>query len=262
MAVFVMALLPAATTHAAKPRVALELAAPTDEQRLELETRLRAELAIAGFDAIVVEGSGKADAESLEQDARTTGSFAAIAVQGDAPGAEVWVADRVTGKTVRRHVNFDAKSPDAAAIFAIRAVELLRASLLELSESHASRGEVAPTARIRTWAAPKRAPLPVATREVRVGAAVIGGPGGIPVTVAPSIGFGWAAVPGWVGGLDAWGPSSSRVRQEEGEARLDQEAATAWVRAEPIRQGGFVPFAKIGVGAYRLGASGSASTPY
>jgi len=248
---------------AAKSKVAISLGGPADDRRLELETRLRAELAIAGFDSVVLESPVESDEQPLEQEARDTGSFAAIAVVRRAGlGAEVWVADRVTGKTVRRRVDFDASSPDAPAIFAIRAVELLRASLLELSEPHAPRGELKPTPQIRDWVVPKVEERHSPYREVAIGVAVAAGPGGLPATIAPSLTVAWHPLAHWVGGIEIWGPGVGTLVQREGNARFDQETVSAWARVEPLRAGGLSPFAKIGVGGYHLGVEGNATSPY
>lgn len=246
-----------------KPRVAIQLDGPDDAQRLELETRLRAELAIAGFEAVLVDAKEASDGTSLSQRARTTSSFAAISVaRRGGLGAEVWVADRVTGKTVRREVSFDAGSTDAAAIFAIRAVELLHASLLELSEPHPSRGEVAAPRTIVEWVAPPPSPPPSVSREARIGIAIAAGPGGVPATASPMLSFGWRPVSNWVGGVDAWGPGLTTITQREGSARIDQELLCVWARVEPLHTAGFAPYGKLGLGAHHLGAQGSAVTGY
>ena len=46
--------------------------------------------------------------------------------------ADVWISDHVTGKTVVRRLEVGA-GPNATAVLAIRALELLRASLLEIA---------------------------------------------------------------------------------------------------------------------------------
>src|SRR5213076_3177767 len=48
------------------------------------------------------------------------------------PGAEIWLLDRVTGKLVIRRIGPAGGAGDAADI-ALRAVELLRGSLLEIA---------------------------------------------------------------------------------------------------------------------------------
>jgi hypothetical protein len=244
--------------------VALRISGPANAERLEIETRLRAELAIAGFEAEVLDESVGADVESLEGAAQSTGSFAAIGVVRTGElDAEVWVTDRVTGKALLRHVRFDVSSPDAAAIFAIRAVELLRASLLELSESHPSRGEMRAASAVRTWVSrPQQRASSASSSEARAGAVLVAGPGGLPPSLAPSLGFSWQPIRYFWGGIDAWGPAFAEIERPEGRARIDQEAVTVAIGFEPRRIPPVSPFARLSGGGYRLGAQGHAAPPF
>jgi hypothetical protein len=104
----------------------------------EALVRLRGELIAAGFDAQVTELTLGADVRaSLEKLAPPAGTAATalVAVVASDPGsADLWVIDRVTGKTVVRRVNAGgADAPRVAEVLAVRAVELLRASFLELA---------------------------------------------------------------------------------------------------------------------------------
>lgn len=176
--------------------------------------------------------------------------------------ADVWVADRMTGKAVLRHVHFGADSSDAPAIFALRAVELLHASLLELEESHPSRGEVRPPPEIRRWVAPPPPREALLSREMHAGVQIVGGPGGVPVSLSPTLGFAWRPVASWAGGLELWGPAISHVDGDEGSARIDQEATFAFVRFEPLGRSEFGPYVRAGIGAFRFGVTGQAVAPY
>jgi hypothetical protein len=105
----------------------------------EALVRLRGELVAAGFDAEVTELSLGADVRaSLEKLAPPSGGAAtalvAVVASADPGSADLWVIDRVTGKTVVRKVNASgADAPRVAEVLAVRAVELLRASFLELA---------------------------------------------------------------------------------------------------------------------------------
>jgi hypothetical protein len=77
---------------------------------------------------------------SREQEA-----LAAIRTVEKNGAVEVWLRDRVTGKTVLREVVTANGAIDAREAVAIRAVELLRASLLETQTPGASPGEVPPS---------------------------------------------------------------------------------------------------------------------
>jgi hypothetical protein len=252
----------AAPVHAESPRVAVLLGGPEDAQRLEIETRLRSELRIAGFDIVLVD-AGAAGRDSLEQAVKSTGSFAAIGVvRQEGLGADVWVVDHVTGKAVQRRIVFGGASDDAAAIFAIRAVELLRASLLELTEPHPSRGTIPPAPELRAWVTPPRKTTASASHEAHVGAALLAGPGGIPPSFAPFVQGSWEPLPTWAGGVEALGPALASLDGREGEARVDQEFVTAFVRVQPWRSRWIAPFARLSLGAYHLGASGRAKEGY
>ncbi len=107
-----------------------------------LSGRLLEEIEALGLDASLI---GEGDpSESLEGSARRNGAIAAIRISGSETGAvEMTIVDRATGKTVSRRLAIATPSdPAAAELIATRTVELLRASLMELSASHPPRGEV------------------------------------------------------------------------------------------------------------------------
>ena len=103
----------------------------------EALVRLQAELTVEGFDAQVTEFDLGADVRaSLEKVAPTMAATAVVAVVAgaDPASAELWVVDRMTGKTVVRRVHADPKATARIAeVLSVRAVELLRASFLELA---------------------------------------------------------------------------------------------------------------------------------
>src|SRR5262245_56576836 len=88
---------------------------------------VRRELEALGLEVIVIRPPAEATMARapLEQAARNVGAIAAVRLVSSGKGAEVWVADRVTGKTVIRtlldHSN-EAAGGDASAI-ALGAVE-------------------------------------------------------------------------------------------------------------------------------------------
>jgi hypothetical protein len=154
----------------ARPRVAI-VSAVDDTFGL----RVRAELEALGFDARITPADPDPPSrESLEAAARAVGGIAAIRGVATTDGVEVWIADRVTGKTVLRRMVTQAQpaAGDAASrdgALAIRVVELLRASFLETLLPSAPRGEVPATRdlgeklKLRESVAPLAdAPLPVA----------------------------------------------------------------------------------------------------
>ena len=118
-----------------RSRVAVIRLSDSDPVMTEALTRLSAELGASGFDVVIVDGSRDADPRALVESAKLVpppiATFVLTRVGGGA-SAEVWVADQLTGKTAIRRVDVRASAEhDAPSILAIRAVELLRASLLE-----------------------------------------------------------------------------------------------------------------------------------
>lgn len=107
-----------------------------------ISRRLRQEIEALGFQVMLKrESSPEASLESLALD---IGAVAAIRVKPlAAGGVEMTVLDRATGKTVHRDLTrVTAADPAGEELIATRTVELFRASLIELSAAHPSRGEV------------------------------------------------------------------------------------------------------------------------
>ncbi len=109
-----------------------------------------AELDSLGFPPVITDpGAEPTSRAALEASARQAGAIAAIRAVPSARGVEVWIVDRVTGKTVLREMARDDTAFDGDAALALRVVELLRASLLEVSLPVPPLGEVAVTPEIR-----------------------------------------------------------------------------------------------------------------
>jgi hypothetical protein len=277
-----LALVVWATPAAGSPRVALVVAAETSSES-SVTTQLRAELSAAGFEIVVTPSSDpETSRESLEKIARDTDSFAAIAVVEPEGGlaVDIWVADRVTGKTVLRRLDAGEDQRQGAAIVALRAVELLRASLLELNLPERPRGEVSATPEVRAFVPeprPRLVPAPAAPpivdrvaprvepkRQqfgVALGGAAFVAPGGIPAAPAPRLVISWRPLKDWAGALDLSGPALASVGGRAGRASVDQELVLARIQYEPSL-GDVSPLATIGAGAFRLGARGSARDPF
>jgi hypothetical protein len=140
----VLSLAHGSVSHAGEevPRVALI----EDASDVTILPRLRAELAGLGLDVKLVP---QKENESLPHDlieaARSTRAVAAfrVVIHGDV--ADVWIADRVTGKVVLREMLPRGAVMDGRVV-ALRAVELLRVSLVELDAPRAPQGELPPPA--------------------------------------------------------------------------------------------------------------------
>ena len=124
-----------------RPRVALI----EDPDETTILPRLHAELASLGLDIRTV---AKNENERLPHDiieaARATGAVAAFRIVVDGDTADVWIADRMTGKVVLREMLPRGAKIDGRVV-ALRAVELLRVSLMELDERRTPQSEPVPT---------------------------------------------------------------------------------------------------------------------
>ncbi len=150
-----------------------------DERAVALATRVAAELETLGFS--VETQTREPKPEELTLAARHVGAFAAIGIGPSASGSvEITVLDRVTGKTVRRELlGRSLEDPTTRELVALRASELLRASLMEIEAPHPPRGELPPTPAVsRVASAPET--LRRSERGLRLG--VEGG-----VLVAPGL---------------------------------------------------------------------------
>lgn len=95
--------------------------------RPALAARLSAELRAVGLVPIPSDAVPR-DPSELESLAAAEGAGAAIWIPEGATRVPIWIADRITGKTVLRVVDGDDD-----AVLAFAAIELFRASLLEVS---------------------------------------------------------------------------------------------------------------------------------
>lgn len=137
--------------------------------------RLTAELRSLGL--IVISRTADADAApevALPALARLEHAMAAVQVLTSTSKEQVWVADRVTNKTLLRELPRSTQRPDQADdSIAVGVAELLRASLMEVNSAKPVRGEYAATPRVRELA--YAAAAPPAPAGSSVWAAALGG---------------------------------------------------------------------------------------
>ena len=252
------------------PKVILVRPPAAPSSVTEALVRLRGELLAAGFDAEVVELALGADVRaSLERmapaDSGSATALVAVVASADPGSAELWVIDRVTGKTVVRRVNAGAADPSRMAeVLAVRAVELLRASFLELAIGNAPGVEVPATAApaVERWATAtlEEADWSWAIEAGAGTADALGGPWNVVLSVARierAFGERFCARVTFAGlGTE------TRVGTPAGYVGLSQTALLleGVVR---FRHGRRVePLVSIGAGALRLGADSHESAPY
>jgi hypothetical protein len=225
------------------------------------EKTAAAEFSALGFDVETVDGTAT-DTEGqwaelgtiVEEKKAVCALRISLADAGSSKGADVWVNETVTGKTIYRFIPFEG-SPDAeaASVVALRVVELLRASLLELTMAPEGAKEAGPPAEVvamieKKEPAPRAkldkelaVPPPVsepATGQVglRLGAEALGSPGGMGAMGAVNLSLRWNFVPYLSAELDAMitfvTPS---VRQGNASASFDISAVRGWLLWEFLR---------------------------
>ncbi|MDC3961729.1 hypothetical protein [Polyangium jinanense] len=261
----VAALAPAARAGDAVSSIAV-VCAPGDRFGL----RVQAELEALGFrTALLDPGVEPASRASLEATARKADAIAAIRVVPSERGVEVWVADRVTGKTVLREITDAGGSLDRDAALALRTVELLRASLLEVAVPGVPPGEVPATPELRekmTLPAPgalagKREPPSL---RLSLAPGLLLSPGGFGAAVNLGIGLAWmpSAHVG-VSGFAAIPLTRPRVEGAEGSADLSVLLAGGGMRfVFHPRATRWAPLAELGIMAVSLESHGTANAGF
>lgn len=112
------------------------------------EYRIKAELEAVGFNVKMFEMDFREDTRRImDNEAHTHNAAAAIVCRRAAGFVEIWISDKVTNKNVLRQVAIP-EDEDAEAFVALSAVELLRASLLEIHTATQLTGTVAPSPEI------------------------------------------------------------------------------------------------------------------
>jgi len=239
-------------------RVAILQPDDSDVVLSEAVTRLRAELAGAGFEVVMIASAGSDVRAGLERWGPGPAPAATLAlsrVEGNA-AIDVWVADRVSGKTSVRRIDAVASSEIVPAALAIRAVDLLRASLLETtlpgSDPAPDLGALLPVKRERGLLEGTSASLGVGVLHSFAGL----GPAAVPVVRFTQTVYRQLALRFEFAG-PAFGPS---VASSVGSADIRQELATCGAILA-VKRGQFAPYFSAAMGAYHLHATGRATPP-
>lgn len=247
-------------------KVLLERPSESDAALFEAFGRLRAELELQSFEVEVVEALGSPEfTGELERRARESDAFAAVALRRGEGGttAGVCIVDRVTGKTTVRRLAIDP-SKDGPTLLAVRAVDLLRASLTEYPPGERPPRDVLAAAEAPPPAAVARFARSLPQWEVSTGAAIV---------VTPELGAGVGVRFGverrvaerFRVGLDFLGPVFGGQFEGSGGAAVVRQTF-GWARLG-WSVGGFEPDARfewgpnVGVGVHHLEATGSVEPP-
>jgi hypothetical protein len=258
----------------AEPRVPVRVLRPLPTSALLAEAilRIKSELLAGGF-MVEVTDSESADpgpeARALmERSGQGLAPSATIGIFGDLDRgpAELWVVDHITGKPVTLRLEVQASADRRISeILAIRAVELLRASLVELrlEEQRPTPAKTPPPPQVQHEVGRAvAAPLAPWSLALEIGASTFGGWGGLGPTLAPAarlrLALGerfWLRLTGL--GLG----TSSSVQTDLGAASVSQNLVllelAAWLRPRRVLR----PMISLGLGAERVAVEGSTGSP-
>ncbi len=223
--------------------------------------RTRAELSAEGFEVVVRPlPRGVSTREALQDAAAASDAEAAISIESITGGADVWVTDRVTGKTLVRTVDVsDLPAAEKPRALAIRAVELLRASLVEAVALPPPEGGPPPKplpAPLRAFVEPEAGPLEGVAAQLSValltGFDGVGPAGGPALRLSYGLDLGLFLRVAWAGpafGMEVEGPIGAAVVREE---MLTLDVGYA----PKVDWAGFTPLVWVGGGAHHLAARG------
>lgn len=255
----------------AAQRIAVLRAADDDGAAHQAATLLMAELKAAGFEAIEVDRDPRAPvgADLAAAWSRLQPVAVLVIVPGRGAAAAVaavdlWVEDGLTGQRSARTIEVAAGAggggAGGATDLALKAVEILRGSLLEVTVARAAAPPVAPPVDLARSAASAPSSPPRFFGEgfgLSAGAGALGATG-VGASVAPMLRLGWGSAHGYLVRLAASGLGSApEVRAVEGVARVRQ----ALIEVEGLRAfragSRWQPLLGVGAGAYRVGADGT-----
>jgi hypothetical protein len=225
--------------------------------------RLEAELRIHHFDTLpVTTDLAAAGAPSLGHVAEQHHALAAIALSRRAGQTtlDLWLVDRASGEGQLRTLEA-GQGTDAASLIAVRAVDLLRASLGEFDPD-----QPVPPGDKQPHEPEPAAPPPPAASDFALWLYVEGcmlRPGAeFGSSFGPALALMYRATPWFHAGLSVAVPlSAMNVETPSGSAAVHQELASAEVRFPILRAGGFAAGPLVAFGAYFLQASGRATAP-
>lgn len=236
-----------------------------DEVATETLTRIQGELVAAGCEVVSIDSRNLAatPGERVEIASIALDALAAFEIVHDADhlNMEIWVADRLSGTPVVRRIDVQLESGSrATSTVAVRAVELLRASLLERLVKSAVQGSTPEQASpINVLVAPP-------PRIPRLGLEI--GPTISESTVGKRpdwlgvarIGYRLSSTFALRASFTGLGPGTA-VGGTSGSASLQQQIGTIDVTAGHTH-GALRPFASLGMGVHHLDVEGTPALGY
>ncbi len=250
-------------------RVVLLRPSVTDDVSTDALARVRGELTAAGFEVSMQPQDPALDVRTaLETVGRELDPLAAFGIVR-APTdntAEIWVCDRMAGKSVIQSVRLDPSGtpgqPSRSVVLAVQAVELLKASLAQYWLASVRQAQ-------RPAATANVAPPPAAHLTAGLGVAAgvgwLDSVGAVTAAWQPIVRASYGGARGWAGRVTVAGfGTAAQLQAPEGTARIQQELG-AFEILRGFRAGKWVQLvASLGVGVYhaRISGVGTGSQDY
>ncbi|WP_437792989.1 hypothetical protein [Sorangium sp. So ce693] len=275
LALLLCAASPAASGEPA--RVVLVRPGAADPSISEALIRIRGELVADGFDVEVLDAqSASAPRPTMDDAGQQAGSAALIGLflAPDGQAAELWVVDPRTHETLVRRIDTRGEAREhIVEVLAVRAVELLRASLLELLMSSQRAPAPAPAAAPPpskvSEQVPRQAEQPRvhasrrSTWGVELGGGLLASPGGIGPALLLVARLRFAPIGPLEARLSFAGLGTApRVVGPQGSATVQQRFGLVELAALPWPELRLRPRFSVGLGALHVAVDGEASWPY
>ena len=260
-------LLAVRAAHADPSRVRVIQVGDADPAVRQATTRLEAELLAAGFTVDLDETATTTPRSEAESPGSPELVSIAVLRSGSQVEADVRVVDSVTGKSLLGRVDAGSEpGPSPARTLAIRAVELLRASLLELGLRPREESQPSPEPKTVRIDVARGKQATAAPRHAMTGWSIqLGAASSLTAGLGPTIGpSGWisrSVAAGWLVGVRWIGPTfGPELRSPLAAADVRQMMALAEVRFV-YGTARAAPLVAFGLGAADTSATGHAAPP-